>query len=192
MAAFQTVAGGGVQSRGRGSSNPGTSTSETGNGGQSGLSDALSMVGNIAGKIWNLPNTLVGIVYGGTGHIVGEIGQAFGLWNQEPSIGFGNNALEFTGNPFGAGGALSLGNTITWGATRGSWFYNYASAHERFHTIQGQFLGPLYIPANLTGMAGSVLSLPFNGTRRTVPGASRELHGRLNFMEGPIFQDRLF
>lgn len=142
-----------------------------------------------------MPNTILGAVYGGIGHAVGEIGNVMGYWNAEPSIGFGNNALEFTGNPFGGNeksGALTLGNTITWGPEKGSNFYNAFSAHERFHTNQGQFLGPLYLPANAVGMGASLATSPIPSMRRTVPGASKLFHGKLNIMEGPIFRDELY
>lgn len=148
-------------------------------------------MGGVIGKIWNIPNTIIGLAFGGVGHVVGEIGNALGFWSAEPSIGFGNNAIEFTGNPFGRGGALTLGNTITWGAEKGSSFYNSFSDHEMRHTIQGQFLGPLYLPAHISAMSVSVLSSPFSSMQRTVPGVSIA-HGKLNFMEGPIFKDELY
>ncbi|MCZ6804228.1 MAG: SpvB/TcaC N-terminal domain-containing protein [Proteobacteria bacterium] len=152
---------------------------------------ALNVVLDVVGKIWNLPNTVIGLVYGGVGHVVGEVGQFFDLWSAEPTIGFGNNAIEFTGNPFGGGGALTLGNTITWGVEKGGSFYNLVSDHERFHTIQGQILGPLYLPLNIFAMSASLITSPFSSTRRTEYGTSIA-HGKLNFMEGPVFKDELY
>jgi hypothetical protein len=137
------------------------------------------------------PNTAIGLAFGGMGHVVGEVAQALGLWDKEPTIGFGNNAIEFMGNPFGFGGALTLGNTITWGVGRDSNFYNSFSPHETRHTMQGQFMGVLYIPAHIAAMSSSLLLSPVHSTRRTVPGATIA-HGKTNFMEGPIFRDELY
>lgn len=125
--------------------------------------------------------------------MTGEIGQAFDIWSKEPSIGLRNNALEFTGNPFAGGGAITLGNTITWTTERNSWYYRSFSSHERFHTMQGQFLGPFYIPANITGMGASLLTMPFfPSLQRTALGAKGPLHGQMNFMEGPFLKDKIY
>jgi hypothetical protein len=146
----------------------------------------------VLGKIWNLPNTIIGLIYGGIGHVVSEIGNVLGFWTAEARVRPGNNAIEFTGNIFGELGALTLGNTITWGAERNDFWYKEASGHERFHTIQGQFLGPIYIPLHALNMSASLLTAPFPSFLRTSQGASRFFHRQVNFMEGPFMRDELY
>jgi RHS repeat-associated protein len=71
---------------------------------------------DIAGKVWNAPNTAVGLVYGGVGHIIGEVGNGLNLYAPEPSINIGNNAIQFINNPLMRSyEALTLGNTIHYG-----------------------------------------------------------------------------
>ena len=67
---------------------------------------------DIAGKIWALPNTIVGLIYGGVGYISGLI------MGTNPSITFGHNAIEFVDNPFVMkNAAITLGNTISYKVT---------------------------------------------------------------------------
>jgi hypothetical protein len=73
------------------------------------LLDKTSIISSVLGKLWNSINTVIGLVYGGIGHMVGL---AMGT---NPDISFGNNAIQFTNNPFGGVGAITLGNTITYG-----------------------------------------------------------------------------
>lgn len=149
----------------------------------SGSENALSTLGDIAGKIWNLPNTILGNVIGGIGHVVGEIGNFLDLYSPEPTIGFANNAIEFRNNPLMLrNGAITFGNSIIYGSNA------YSTApHERVHTYQGQFLGPLYLPANILGMTASALSYPISSLRRI-----DLLHGKLNFMEGSPSSNKLY
>jgi len=93
------------------------------------------------GKIWNAPNTAIGLVVGG-------LGIPFGA---KPS--FGNNALQFENHPFMFGGDITLGNVICYRKNMGSKDplfrgspYNFGD-HERQHTKQGEQLGPLFFPA---------------------------------------------
>jgi len=93
------------------------------------------------GKIWNAPNTAIGLVWGG-------LGIPFGA---KPS--FGNNSLQFENHPFMWGGDITLGNVICYRKGMGSKDplfpgspYNYGD-HERQHTKQGEQLGPLFFPA---------------------------------------------
>lgn len=121
-----------------------------------------------AGKIWNLPNTGIGLIFGGAGRLFGG------------RVGLGHNAVEFRDSPlmdvFTRTGAITLGNVIVYGS-RAYWL----AEHERIHTLQGQFTGPAYLPLNAIGMALSLLSYPVRALRR--PGCG-PFHGRLNFMEG--------
>ena len=93
------------------------------------------------GKVWNAPNTAIGLVVGG-------LGIPFGA---KPS--FDNNALQFERHPFMFGGNITLGNVICYRngmgpkdpLFRGSPYNN--SDHERQHIKQGEQLGSFYFPA---------------------------------------------
>lgn len=129
---------------------------------------------DVAGKIWNLPNTAIGLGIGGFGALFGG------------SVGIGHNAIEFRDNAlmdfFNPRGAIVFGNTIIYGRLAYS-----AAPHERVHTCQGQFLGPAYLPLHAIGMTLSLLSYPIERLRR-----ADAFHGRLNFMEGSPFSRRLY
>jgi len=133
---------------------------------------ARSMVNgtlNVVGKVWNSLNTAIGLVYGGIGYVVGL---AMGT---NPSIGFGHNAIEFTNNPFGGVGAITLGNTITYGTRMtSSDIAGYYGSHEQAHTYQGEILGPLYLVAHgISMLSGTIMD--------------GDVHGSHAFMEtGPM------
>lgn len=110
--------------------------------------------GQALGKIWSLPNTLVGLAYGGIGHVAGL------MMGTNPQISFGNNAIQFVNNPFiRANEALTLGNVIMYGRNSPPSEYGAygdptvnVGLHERAHTYQAQVLGPLFGPVYmLTG-----------------------------------------
>ncbi len=123
------------------------------------------------GKLWNAPNTLIGLAYGGLGVVVGEVGHGLGMQRIRPRMFLRDNAVQFTHNPFGGVGALTLGNTTTWHGDPYDPASNYWHTngvpdlenghtypqHETAHTYQGQALGPLYLPSNLLGLAAGVL-----------------------------------
>src|SRR5690606_2528464 len=67
------------------------------------ISEFWQGVRSFIGKIWALPNTIIGLVYGGIGHVVGMIA------GTSPSISFGNNAIQFHNNPL-MPSAMALGN----------------------------------------------------------------------------------
>jgi len=105
-------------------------------------------IGDIVGKIWALPNTVIGLV-------IGLASLPFG-----GEIHLGNNAIQFTNVPFGPGGALTLGNIILYNAVSPGDYtsrYNDPSGpltinygfHENGHTLQNQVLGPLFLPVYL-------------------------------------------
>ena len=106
------------------------------------------------GKVWALPNTVVGLVYGGVGHIAGKVGYALGIYDVTPSISFGNNAIQFHDNPFTLSNtAITLGNTVSYGrGVHPSHYGAYGNPtvniglHEKAHTLQYQVLGPLFLP----------------------------------------------
>jgi len=116
---------------------------------EGGASSIVSGVKDIAGKLWALPNTIIGLVYGGVGHLVG---MALGT---NPSISIGHNAIQFHNNPFQPDGtAVTLGNTISYSpntSPRDMNSYNDPNVnfglHEEAHTYQYQQYGPFYLPA---------------------------------------------
>ncbi len=121
------------------------------------LPTAVSLTVDVVGKIWNLPNTALGLVVGGAGYAVGKIGHALGLYSGNPSIQFGHNGIEFLDNPFILkDAALTLGNAISYNKDKppdkfgayGDPSVNYG-LHEEAHTYQSQVLGPTFIPTYL-------------------------------------------
>ncbi|MDO6709001.1 RHS repeat domain-containing protein [Photobacterium sp. 1_MG-2023] len=126
---------------------------------QSQGNNSLSVVADVIGKIWALPNTIIGAIYGGVGHIVGEVGYVFGLFDASPSITVDNNAIQFIDNPFTLSNtAITLGNTISYGRGTGpSKYGSYGDysvqfgLHEKAHTYQYQALGPLFLPTYFIG-----------------------------------------
>lgn len=87
------------------------------------------------------------------------------------SISIGNNAIQFHNNPLQPS-AITLGNTIIY-SPRSGFSASQIGIQEAQHTIQGQVLGPAYLPAHL------VL-----GTAATLVNGS--WHGSLNVLErGP-------
>jgi hypothetical protein len=130
---------------------------------------------DVVGKIWALPNTVIGLVYGALGHVTGKVANR----NHESHISFGNNAIQFENSPL-VTTAITLGNVIIYG--KGARFQPGAlrcgGAHtlgteEMQHTFQAQILGPLYLPAH--GLLGTAAKL-LNGN----------WHGPLNVLEaGP-------
>ena len=135
--------------------------------------------GSVPGKLWNLPNTLLGIGYGAGGHLLGLAAHALRWRATRPVVRIGDNAIQFLHNPMGGLGALTLGNAMIingdpydpqdpfWYPSRRypagvdpTTFENGHSIgdHERQHTLQGELLGPAYLPSNLIGGLVAVLS----------------------------------
>ena len=110
---------------------------------------------DIVGKIWNAPNTAIGLIWGGIGLLGGA------------DVSIGNNAIQFTNHPL-MFGAITLGNTISYAPDFGPEFElsnGTVGQHEMQHTIQGQVLGPLYLPSNiLGGAAGLILNRSWGGS----------------------------
>ena len=135
---------------------------------------------DFVGKVWSLPNSIIGFAYGGAGYLAEEIGYALGVQGfRQPNAYFDGNALRFTNNIGAWSGAITFGNVEIFGASLppGSQspesFWHTTGQHEDQHTYQSQILGPLYLPAaGLSLLAGKVI----NG----------DAHGRASFMErGP-------
>jgi len=121
----------------------------------------------VAGKIWNLPNSVIGLGYGGLGYLAGWPSKWLGLQQNAPGVTTGNNSVQFTDNPFGGVGAITLGNVevINGQPTdhpRGD--PTTVGQHEEQHTYQGEQLGPLYLPSNiLGGLAGVLIDGSWHG-----------------------------
>jgi len=104
------------------------------------------------GKVWNLPNTLIGLVFAIAGTFVG-----FGL-GRPVQWRLGWNCIQITGSPL-VTTAITLGNVVIYGVrvapehpNRRLRFtpHGYTVAHEEYmHTLQGQILGPLYLPVHI-------------------------------------------
>lgn len=113
---------------------------------------------DVIGKIWALPNTVVGLV-------IGLAGVPFGA-----KITFGNNGIQFENYPWGdSNAALTLGNVIIYGKNTspadfgslyGSTQFLNVGRHEKGHTLQYQFFGPLFLPTYLLS-GGISASNPF-------------------------------
>jgi hypothetical protein len=117
-----------------------------------------SDTGDIAGKIWNLPNSILGAAYGAAGYLAGWPSYFLGLQDNPPGITSGNNAIQFTDNPFGGVGAITIGNTQTFAPDTSRTDNRKAlGPHEEQHTYQGQQLGPFYLPSNILGGASGLL-----------------------------------
>ena len=114
-------------------------------------------VGDVAGKIWNLPNSAIGLGYGAAGYLAGWPSYWLGLQENAPGITTGNNAVQFTNNPFGGVGAITIGNTETFAPDTDKDNRKALGPHEEQHTYQGQQLGPFYLPSNVLGGASGLL-----------------------------------
>lgn len=139
-------------------SSAGTSPAQ---GGSSGLGRAAL---DVVGKIWALPNTIIGLAYGGAGHVLGW------MMGTNPSISFANNAIQFENNPLMAS-AMTFGNVIVYGtdpvyfqpgSQRGQYTLGY---EEMQHTYQAQVLGPLYFPGHIvSGATGLLMDRDWHGS----------------------------
>ena len=134
---------------------------------------------DLLGKIWALPNTLIGLLLGLCGHATAWLGNRLKLYDHQPGITLGNNAVQFHNNPLMVFGALSLGNTICYGCRCSDHTHG---EHERQHTIQAQWLGPFYLPLHIFAQLLSILTYPVVAWR-----GPTLIHGKANFLEtGPM------
>lgn len=145
---------------------------------------------DLLGKLWNLPNSLLGLAFGLAGHAVGW------LWGLQPRISIGNNAIQFHGNGL-MPTAMTVGNAIIYGPScrpgqPNCPFVDSPTGHtvgrEEFrHTQQGQVLGPLYLPLHLVAGLLSLLRSPYKGLVHPVDPWHRH-----NFLEHGPMRDRIF
>jgi len=136
-----------------------------------------SPVRDAIGKVWNGSNTAIGAIHGGLGMGAGEIAHVFG-GAAEPGVRWRDNAIQFTNNPMGGAGAITIGNSTTYQGDpykpNDPFWYpkklypdgvdprtiengHSIGEHEGQHTYQGQQLGPLYLPSNLAGGVNAIL-----------------------------------
>ena len=156
----------------------GSAVAQAGGGARSGV---LGTVGNVAGAIWNLPNTAIGLAYGGIGHLLGL------LAGTDPSARFADGQLQFINNPLTAT-AMTLGQVGIYGRLGAYQPETPGRSGERLgfeeyqHTRQGNVLGPLYLPAHLVfGAAAASID-----SARGVRGFLEAWHGQANLLErGP-------
>jgi RHS repeat-associated protein len=104
---------------------------------------------DVIGKVWALPNTVVGVT-------IGMVGTLFG--GDAPTLG--NNGIQFTNSPFASSrSAYTIGNSMVYGSgldpsSEGpspytGWEIN-AGQHEGTHTYQYQKFGPFFFLAYLS------------------------------------------
>ena len=125
------------------------------------------------GKVWNSPNTALGLTYGSVGHAVGEVRHAVNPEKyRKPRVVVGDNAVQFRDNPFGGVSAITIGNTTTYSEPR--YYTPVMVQHEKQHTYQGEQLGPFYLASNLAGGLNALLH-------------GQDWHGDRNWNErGPV------
>ena len=112
--------------------------------------------GSLAGKIWNAPNSLIGLGFGSLGYLAGWPSYLLGLQDNPPEILTGNNALQFTDSPLMApGSAITLGNVEVFKGKPTDLISKNSpitmEQHEEPHTNQGELLGVGYLPSNIFG-----------------------------------------
>ena len=135
-----------------------TGTKNAGSATASGF-NALTVVVDFIGKIWALPNTVLGLT--------AQIVLAPFAYANGGGFQLGNNSVQLMGVPF-FGGAITIGNTQIYfegtdplsNRTYGEINVN-TGFHEQFHTYQQQLLGILFWPAYLFSGPMASLRNPF-------------------------------
>ena len=116
----------------------------------------FGLVLKILGMLWALPNTLIGLVYGGIGMLFGAIPE----WDRQ------NGILKFINMPsWMMPSAMSLGHVHLFGPNshmrNGEFVRNGFQVpvvkEELLHTAQAEILGPFYLPLHAISMAASAL-----------------------------------
>ena len=115
----------------------------------------------IVGRLFNAPNTALGLGYGSIGQAAGDVAYELGLQAARPRITSRGGRTEFLNNPFGGLSAITIGDATTYKGNpyvRGGGWDNYRAVygqdiqdHEYQHVLQGRQLGPLYLPSNVLG-----------------------------------------
>jgi hypothetical protein len=85
---------------------------------------------------------------------------------------------------------MTLGNVVVYGAGEAPGYPNYfglpVGTEEFKHTLQGQVLGPLYLPSHIIGGIVSIFSNPRAGLEGV------DIWHRNNFMETGPMQGRVW
>jgi len=145
---------------------------------------------DVAKKVWNLPNTALGLAWGGAG------GCAAGLLPgvDMPTFGMENGRILITNLPKGImPSAMSLGDVNLFNinyppsSDNGVRIGVSTGIEEGLHSVQGRVLGPLYLPAHITGGLRSI----FTPVDSAVFPWADPWH-RNNFMETGPMQGRVF
>lgn len=146
-----------------------------------------SLVGELIGRVWSLPNTIIGFLYG-------SLSLPFGA-----SLHFVDGVMQFRNMPSGLmGSAMSLGDVNLFGVGHPPSSDNNmglgvsVGMEERLHSIQARILGPLYLPAHIA--AGTISSLTPLGLARFpfVDPWHRNNFMETGPMQGAVFRDRGF
>ena len=120
--------------------------------------EGLEGLADTTGKLWNLPNTAIGL---GVGTLDSLASLAMGY---VPSIGFGNDALQISNLQIGPSGGITFGNVQLYTGNDqngqpispgfvmlGSSYTDLSGftigSHEQAHALQSQVLGPFFFPA---------------------------------------------
>lgn len=130
---------------------------------------------NAAKKGWASPNSMLGLAYGGVGHVLGWV------MDTKPKISLGNNAIQFINNPL-MSSAMTFGNVVVYngGAKYSPDSLTFVSGSSRTlgyeemqHTFQAEILGPLYFPGHIaSGISGLIFD--------------KSWHGKSAFLEAPV------
>jgi RHS repeat-associated protein len=145
---------------------------------------------NILGRLWSLPNTAIGLIYGlaslpfgGSFEIVSGVIQVTNMpkWLMNGAMSLGDVNL------FGAGSPPESDNNVGLFRFEGGGQGVTTGQEERLHSIQGRIFGPLYLAAHGVGGVISLLT----------PGGHARFFGfdpwhRNNFMETGPMQGRVF
>lgn len=131
-------------------------------------------IGSILGKTWACPTTIVGLLLGALGLVLG---------GTRPRLG--SNALEFCGNrlvaPFTS--AVTFGHVILYASRQPEL---RIQLHEQQHTYQAEVLGPLYLPLHI-GFQLASFAYSFFDRSRCYTSVNDRVHSRANLLEtGPM------
>ena len=112
--------------------------------------DPGGLEGSWLGKLWANTPTIAFPSGTQVGLIIGILGIPLG--GDMPR--FGNNAVEFPGNPIIGNftSAVTFGNVICY---KDSVPTQQTQDHERQHTLQAEALGPFYLPAHVSSQAAA-------------------------------------
>jgi hypothetical protein len=132
------------------------------------------MFPSVLGKTWASPTTMVGLLLGALGLMLG---------GTRPRLR--NNALEFCGNrliaPFTS--AVTIGHVICYASRDPD---PRIQLHELQHTYQAELLGPLYLPLHIAFQLAAFVYSFFDRSRRYASVNDR-VHSRANLLEtGPM------